>query len=95
MKIREGWRGFDSPLEGYKLDNEGKPVVGQSFVHNLNSQTNQVSAYGNTLVPIPNPPLGPPPIPTFVITDTRTFEQPFGNQGTRKKRSYILYLLYL
>ena len=29
MKIREGWRGFDVPPEGYKLDNEVKPVVDQ------------------------------------------------------------------
>ena len=32
MKIREGWRGFDVPPEGYKLDNEEKPVFGQYFV---------------------------------------------------------------
>ena len=38
MKICEGWRGFDIPPPGYKLYNEGKPVVDQSFVHNLNSQ---------------------------------------------------------
>ena len=37
MKVREGWRGFDVPPECYKLDNEGKPVVDQYFVHNLNS----------------------------------------------------------
>ena len=29
MKICEVWRGFEVPLEGYKLENEGKPVVDQ------------------------------------------------------------------
>ena len=47
MKIREGWRGFDVTPAGYKLDNEGNPVVDQYFVHNLNSLTIQVSASGN------------------------------------------------
>ena len=29
MKIRERWKGFDVPTEGYKLENEGNPVVDQ------------------------------------------------------------------
>ena len=32
MKIIEGLRGFDVPPAGLKIDNEGKPVVDQSFV---------------------------------------------------------------
>ena len=56
MKIRKGRRGFDVPPSGYKLDNEVKPVVDQSFLHNLNSQIIQVSASGNSLVPTPPPP---------------------------------------
>ena len=47
MKIREGWRGFDVPQAGYKLDNEVKSVVDQYFVNNLNSRISQVSASGN------------------------------------------------
>ena len=52
----ERWRGFVVTPTGYKLDNKGKPVVDQYFVHNLNSQTNQVSASGNSSVPMPPPP---------------------------------------
>ena len=36
MEIIEGWRGFDTPQTGYKLDNEGKAVVDQYFLHNFN-----------------------------------------------------------
>ena len=35
-KICKGWRGFDLPPGGYKIYNEGKLVVEQLFVHNLN-----------------------------------------------------------
>ena len=40
MKICEGWRGFDVPLDCYKRDNEVKSVVEQFFVYNLKSQIN-------------------------------------------------------
>ena len=36
IKIREVWRSFDITPEGYKLDNEGKLVVDQYFLYNLN-----------------------------------------------------------
>ena len=85
MRIREGWRGFDVPPEGYKLDNGGKPVVDQSFVHNLNSQIIQVGASGNSLVSIPPPPSVPPQIPSFVTTYAIPARQYFGRQGTSQK----------
>ena len=87
MKISEGWRGFGFPPAGYKLDNEGKPVVEQSFFHNLNSQIIQVSASGNSLVPMPPPPSGPPPILPFVIKDASTSVQSFGRKGNRQQIS--------
>ena len=88
MKISEGWRGFDVLPVGYKLDNEGKPVVDQSFVHNLNSQIDQLSASSNSLVPMPPPPSGPPPILPYVTTYSRTAGKSFSLQCTRHKCSY-------
>ena len=87
MKICEEWRGFVVPPACYKLDNEGKLVVDQSFVHNLKSRIRQVSASGNSLVPMPLPPSVPLPITLFVTTDTSTTGQYFGRQCTRQQRS--------
>ena len=86
MKICEGWRRFYVPPEGYKLDNEVKPVVEQSFVHNLNSWINQVSTWGKSLVPIPTTPSVPPPIPPFITIYYSRARQYFGYQGTRQQR---------
>ena len=63
-------------------------MVDQYFLHNLNSWISQVSASGNSLVPMPPTPSIPPPIPPFVITDSSTAGQYFGCQGTRQQRSY-------
>ena len=62
-------------------------MVYQSFVHNLNSWINQVSASVNLLVPMPPPPPVPPLITPFVIIDASTSGQSFGCQGTRHQRS--------
>ena len=87
MIFFEGWRGFGVPPVDDKLDIEGKSVVDQSFVRNLNSRINQVSASGNSLFQTPPPTSGNPPIPPFVITDENTAGQSFGRQGTRQQRS--------
>ena len=87
MNNCEIWRGFDVPPEGYKPDNERKPVVDQNSVHNLNSQIIKVIASGNSLVPIPPPPSGTPPITSFVYTYISTSGQYFGCQVTRQQRS--------
>ena len=56
MEICEVWRGFDVSPECYKLYNEGKPVVDNSFVNNINSRISQVSVSGKSLVPMsPSP----------------------------------------
>ena len=68
MNVPKVWRGFDLPPAGYKLENEGKLVVDQSFVQKLNLGINQVIASCNSLVPMPPPSSVPPPIPPFVIT---------------------------
>ena len=88
MKLFEGWRGFDVPQSGYKLDKEGKLVFDQSFVHNLNSQISQVSASGKSLVPMPTPPSVTPPIPQLVITYYITSGQYFGCQDTIQHSSH-------
>ena len=63
-------------------------MVGQSFVQNLNLVMIQVSASGNSLVPTHPQPLGPPPIPPFIITDTIIAVQYFVRQSTRHQCSY-------
>ena len=88
MIIREEWKGFDVTPAGYNLDNEGKSVVCQSFVNNLKSRINQVSASGNSLLLMPPPPSLPPPILPFLIADPRTAGQSFGCQGTRQRCAY-------
>ena len=95
IKIGEGWRGFDVPPADYKLENEVKPVVDQSFLHNLNSRINQVNKSGNSLVPMPHPPSGTRPTPPFVITYDRTTRQYFGRKCIRQQRLEIAYLLPL
>ena len=87
MKICDEWRGFDVPPAGYKLDNELKLLVYQSFAHNLNSIINQVSASDDSLVKMPPTPSRPPSIPPFVIIDSRTCGHSFGSQVTRHQRS--------
>ena len=77
----EVWRGFDVPPAGYKLYNEVKPVVNQSFLHNLNLRISQVISSGNSFVPI-HPP--PSPILPFVTTDASTAIHYFGCQGNRQ-----------
>ena len=47
MNICEGRRSFYVTQAGYKLYNENKTMVDQSFLQNLNSKIKQVSAYGN------------------------------------------------
>ena len=59
-------------------------MIDQSFVHNLNPRISQVSASGNSLVPIPTAPSGPTPIPPFVTIAASTAGQYFGRQGTRQ-----------
>ena len=86
MKFLEGWRGFDVAPKGYKQDNEGNPVVDQSFLRNLNFQFIQVSASGNSLVPMPPSSSVPPPIPPFLITGSSTFVQPFDCQSISQQR---------
>ena len=87
MKTREGWRGFDILSSGYKLDNQGKPVVDQSLVQNLKLRIIQVSALGNSLFPMPPPPSVPLQILPFVTTDAITYGQYFCRQGTKQQNS--------
>ena len=87
MEILEGWRGFYFPPGGYKLDNEGNPVIEQPFVHNFNSRIIQVMASGTSLVPMSTPPSVHPQITPFVITDDITADKYFGPQGTRHQHS--------
>ena len=46
MKVWGAWRGFNVPTAGLKLDNEGKLVIYQPFLPNLNLRISQVSASG-------------------------------------------------
>ena len=87
MKICKVRKGFCVTPSGYKLDNEGKPVVDQSFIHNPNLRINQVSASGNSLVPMTPTPSGPLTILPFVSKDASIAFQYFGSQGTRHQCS--------
>ena len=93
MNIPKVWRCFELPPAGYKLENEGKLVGDQSFVHKLKPGINQVIASCNSLVPMPPPSSVPPPIPPSVIKYSITAGQSFGRQVSSAQ--IIAYLMYI